>query len=1497
MTWSLGAGAWLFARRWVGEYGRLGRSISMHQGSIDSRSPDEGDHCLHSRFVMKKNRDDFSPSTKLKIAKRAGWLCSYPPCRTPTVGATSDGQGEINIGTAAHICAAASGGPRYDEKMSPEERASPNNGIWMCRDHGTAVDSKDPEFTVKRLHEWKRQAEQESWRRVLRNEESRGPTVAGATALAIRLHAAAKADLEVFQRSGKWASTSVALTLRVEGLNEPVPTSALARAVMSLDDLILVAAPGMGKTTTLFQIADGVAANDSGIPLLVHLGDWATQSSTILDSILKRPAYRGISEDDFRTGAAGSGVLLLLDGWNELDADARARARVQVATLKAELPALNLVVSTRRQALDVPFVGTRVDLTPLSDEQQIQIATAMRGEAGARLVDQAWRTPGVSELATIPLYLTTLLSLPGDEPFPMTKEEVLRSFVAAHEKDARRSEALHGAIGGFQHSYLENLALFATQMADTGIVDTAARRSISETETLLAASGQITSKHEPNDVLGVLVSNHVLVRAGDTPAYSFQHQQFQEWYASHPVERRIIAEIADPAAREALKAEILNLPAWEEAILFAVERLSRGDARQIAACGNAILAAFEVDPLLAAEMIFHSTEEVWVQIATTIQGLVARWHVRGEIDRALRFMLVSGRSEFVDFVWPLITSENEQISLAALRNCGRFRPSVLGKDAETKIRALPPKARVVLLDEIAMHGAMDGLELVTDIASDDHDPGIQASVVGALAFRRADRHVARVLKNAGDKTYDLIVRRGLVDHVIDEDVKSGLAAARRRQISEGISTSDRLRSIVYADGGPDCSAELAEIISTMETGRQRDAEVQLVYEARKRYPRAVAEALLTRLREGRELFYGADDILAAAGFALEDELLLGVALAETDRNDHRAEAAASVLGPQAVGSMIDALLGLQAQFWADGKYNRPVTDFYQVLQTRLAHTPGTSLVAAVHARSAQASNEQVACLATLLSRRPDGDSERGRPFGGDALVAIQALAEEWGDRMLASGDAKRWQLANIATLASHAPSVQLLPLLKRLLDDNLRRYRAFREEAAAQGWRQGDAVNEARTPCTHEYLHAFLAIDDPQTAALMREYLTDEHFGALAAQVLASQWLNANEPAPEKFSLGGADFSHVKEKRTARAANPDATSTEAETIFAVVDALIADGSTDDQKKLGVALGIIAARLPHGRRDRTIGNLIELAPRRARPALLRNLVLSGEEIDAKVVADGVVETFEAAKKETWILTQSEGYELKVWLDLLPFVSEPVEALAILRDLPSMQREPRFLHQTVTALPHAPSAEAEEVFFKLAEDDPRFYADHYWRRTALQFGTQSAAHRLVDLAAKGTLQGTATMEDWALARDLGTLIGEYPDLRRRMYELLKDGPTTGGLMLLARAVAECPDANGLLLLVGFQKIPNHSLVSWRTIETAVTEQVPAENWEGAYNVVPIPVVELRQKLLAMTTDGGRQDAAARCLNAIDKLRDEHGAPITEPRHPDLKSGKPWPIVAPQ
>ena len=172
----------------------------------------------------------------------------------------------------------------------------------------------------------------------------------------------------------------------------------------------------------------------------------------------------------------------------------------------------------------------------------------------------------------------------------------------------------------------------------------------------------------------------------------------------------------------------------------------------------------------------------------------------------------------------------------------------------------------------------------------------------------------------------------------------------------------------------------------------------------------------------------------------------------------------------------------------------------------------------------------MARLAALVSRRLDRDSERGRPFGADAIRTIQALVQDWGKRMLASGDAQRWHKAAIATLASHVPDVSLLPLLKEMLDDNLRRLRDFRAQAEATKWRPSEALNEARMPMTHEYQRAFLAIKTPETAALMKEYLEDLDFGVLAAGVLADQWRTANEPPKDRRFLGGIDWSEVAAK-------------------------------------------------------------------------------------------------------------------------------------------------------------------------------------------------------------------------------------------------------------------------------------------------------------------------------------------------------------------------------
>ena len=138
-------------------------------------------------------------------------------------------------------------------------------------------------------------------------------------------------------------------------------------------------------------------------------------------------------------------------------------------------------------------------------------------------------------------------------------------------------------------------------------------------------------------------------------------------------------------------------------------------------------------------------------------------------------------------------------------------------------------------------------------------------------------------------------------------------------------------------------------------------------------------------------------------------------------------------------------------------------------------------------------------------------------------------------------------------------------------------------------------------------------------------------------------------------------------------------------------------------------------------------------------------------------------------------------------------------------------------------------------------------------------------------------------------------ELGGLRAHVHQLVRDRATSPEL-LLERAIAENPDSEGLLLLIQSEIAQNRKIASRQTIERVVTKQVPAENLPGASSIEAVPATEIRRKLLAMTTDGGPSDVAARYLRLIDSIRDDYGVPESEPRHPDLKSGKAWPILRP-
>lgn len=107
-------------------------------------------------------RDDFTALAVRSLRMRAALICSNPNCRKQTVApSASDPESFVCLGKAAHICAAAPGGPRYDANMSPEQRSGITNAIYLC---GTCADLIDKnggaDYPPSVLLEWKEQHEQ-----------------------------------------------------------------------------------------------------------------------------------------------------------------------------------------------------------------------------------------------------------------------------------------------------------------------------------------------------------------------------------------------------------------------------------------------------------------------------------------------------------------------------------------------------------------------------------------------------------------------------------------------------------------------------------------------------------------------------------------------------------------------------------------------------------------------------------------------------------------------------------------------------------------------------------------------------------------------------------------------------------------------------------------------------------------------------------------------------------------------------------------------------------------------------------------------------------------------------------------------------------------------------------------------------------------------------------------------------------------------------------------
>ena len=231
------------------------------------------------------------------------------------------------------------------------------------------------------------------------------------------------------------------------------------------------------------------------------------------------------------------------------------------------------------------------------------------------------------------------------------------------------------------------------------------------------------------------------------------------------------------------------------------------------------------------------------------------------------------------------------------------------------------------------------------------------------------------------------------------------------------------------------------------------------------------------------------------------------------------------------------------------------------------------------------------------------------------------------------------------------------------------------------------------------------------------------------------------------------------------------------------------------------------------------------------------------------------------------------------------------------LPPVAQDPSRWGDVLAALSFSPQHQAEGVLMALAERAPRFCNNNDWRRALERRLSPSVIGFILD----GFVAGRFTqphVDHWDLSRRLAAAMQVNQTVRELVYRRFNGTASPIEYEILRMALAEAADEEAILLLVSVAARHGEVRVSGdlsQALERVAVSRRSIDGWEGAFELEGRPLTDLRRELFARVRASDNDSAlASESLTIIDVLRDEHGAVLAEPRHPDIATGVPWPMV---
>lgn len=1280
--------------------------------------------------------------------------------------------------------------------------------------------------------------------------------------------------------------------------------------------LILEAPAGRGKTTTLIQLASGPLSKD-GTVFFLDLPSWVRSRSRVLPFISGMPAFeqRGLTSAQLAAAQVSERFYFVLNGWNEIGDNQFEDAAGLLSELDRQFPSAGILVASRPHHLSPLPGATSLSLRRVSHRARTDYLRARLNERSAVVESAIAANPALDSLTRTPFVLAEVAALvAAGQAIPQTRTGLLEAVTRLHEQSPDHMTALRsGPLRGEIDPFMEALAMAMVGRDAVEIPHNEAIAVIHGVTIELESSGRLLPRPTPHDVLNALTAHHLLERIEyPSTAYRFEHQLFEEFYASRGIGRQFAA-VAKTAVgsveRRAFAGTYLNKPVWTEALHLLAE--SMADEPRGGDPGNspgAALAemAMSVDLVFAGQLIQALDLGSAHSVAKTFEAAVRRWYASpSEHHRsaALGAMLASGLDRFRDILEPLLSSENSQVSLPALRRWPGFLPTVLGPDWRAVVTAWPDEVRASFVRELLMSAYVPA---VADFGLADESQSVRATTADTLAFIGAEEHFVRGVGMLDQETLSQVLLRIPADHVpMALRERAGEALRTRHQAATDGQT--RLRTIrsLAALGDTDAINSLKRELDTHELTtkdeaayRLLDGALDLIAATDPAWTSAwvsqrIVDGRLWARTWGRHVKAVPEAILEAAFERLTSGDLTG-----------RAEGAVFVLGQSAditiTRRAFDRITDLRERVDDRGWMSQQDSAVSRQLLDALRATPAETVISSV--QDILESAPEPRALTTLV------DLYGQTAMMDDGVIDLSPDSRRMVHRYLKralpialSTDDTGHLMAAFASLLSQVGERSDVEDVLSLVQADLRRMREGR--AAKLRGERTDRADYSSNSYGYSYVRSIRQLAATESDDILFALLTEREYEMALRDLFVRQFgvpdgMNRRSTAE---IVTARERMSVIDGRRARVA--------AALRQRIHDLEHAGQSDNDRQDLNYRLKHLATAYAHVDPSGAAASVLRIAalPGRfdagMRVEILSALLFGGVTPAAGEVIDLLDEPIKDMSKIG--IQDSDRWTILRFLALLPFVSPPEAGLEKIEAIITTVRlHGHDLRDLLFALGNSRLDSAVPLMQRIAAMQGAWMTIRHDWIDAVTILDTPLSRRLLLSFVDPDVPPTPLQLNWDMRKKisarLATLASVHPEIDKRLRELASVKLTDMARDIVAGALMERgnpEDHLAAIALLDDTRKPQIPQPIAFGLEEIFLSREPSEHYSGAYSLRPAAANPLRARLFELASHStGRTQAAYSLLGQIEEWRLEYGRPIDEPRHPDFESGLPWPPVAP-